>query len=81
MKEEIYANLYFLMAKGKILMFDDGDIWLSLKSAEYEYVNQKGGAMMKISHIDHRQSHICEALVRASMASKEKINKLWISYI
>ena len=81
MKEEIYANLYFLMAKGKILMFDDGDIWLSLKSAEYEYVNQRGGAMMKISHIDHRQSHICEALVRAAMASKEKINKLWISYI
>jgi hypothetical protein len=81
MKEEIYANLYFLMAKGKIVLFDQGDIWLSLKSAEYEYVNQRGGAMMKISHIDHRQSHICEAIVRAAMISKEKINKLWISYI
>jgi len=81
MKEEIYANLYFLMAKGKILLFDDGDIWLSLKSAEYEYINQRGGAMMKISHPDHRQSHICEAIVRAAMASKEKINNFRISYI
>ena len=81
MKEEIYANLYFLLAKGKILLFDDGDIWLSLKSAEYEYINQRGGAMMKISHPDHRQSHICEAIVRAAMASKEKINNFRISYI
>ena len=81
MKEEIYTNLYFLMAKGKVLLFDRSDIWLSLKSAEYEYINQRGGAMMKISHPDHRQSHICEATVRAVLASKEKLNKLIISYI
>lgn len=81
MKEEIYANLLFLMMKGKILLFDDGDIWLSLKSVQYEYINQRGGAMMKVSHPDHRQSHIAEAITRAAMASREKINKVFFSYI
>ncbi|MEK7112679.1 MAG: terminase family protein [Patescibacteria group bacterium] len=81
MKEETYANLLFLMMRGKILLFDDSDIWLSLKSAQFEYINQRGGAMMKISHPDHNQSHLAEAIVRAAMASREKINKFAISYI
>ena len=81
MKEETYANLLFLMLKGKILLFDSGDIWLSLKSVQYEYINQRGGAMMKIEHIDHNNSHIAEAIVRLGMAMREKINKLRISYI
>ena len=81
MKEETYANLYFLMEKGKILLFDDSDTWLSLTSVQYEYLNQKGGAMIHIFSPDHKQSHLVEAIVRAGMISKEKINKLRISYI
>jgi len=81
MKEEIYANLLFLMAKKKIMIFDNGDIWLSLKSVQYEYINQRGGAMMKIFSPDHSQSHIVEAMVRAAYVSKEKILKPFISYI
>ena len=81
MKEEIYANLLFLMMKKKILLFDDGDIWLSLKGAQFEYINQRGGAMMKIEHVDHNQSHLTESIVRAAMFMREKINKFNISYI
>ncbi len=81
MKEETYTNLLFLMMKGKILLFDDSDIWLSLKSTQFEYINQRGGAMMKISHTDHKLFHIAEAIVRAAMIGKEKINNFRISYI
>ncbi len=81
MKEETYTNLLFLMMKGKILLFDDSDIWLSLKATQFEYINQRGGAMMKISHTDHKLSHIVEAIVRAAMIGKEKINNFRISYI
>jgi len=81
MKEETYANLLFLMMKGKILLLDDSKIWLSLKSTQYEYINQRGGAMMKITSPDHRQSHIAEAVVRLAMAMREKINNFHISYI
>ena len=71
-KEEIYTNLKVLMQQGKIAIFDDGDTWLSLKSVQYEYVNQRGGAMIKIGNPEHSTSHIAEALVRASLFSKEK---------
>ena len=81
MKEEIYANLLHLMGKRKILLFDDGDIWLSLKSVQYEYINQRGGAMIKIFSPDHSQSHLAEAIVRAAYCSKEKIVKPFISYM
>ena len=80
MKEETYANLLFLMMKGKILLFDDSNIWLSLKSAQFEYINQRGGAMMKIEHIDHTQSHIAEAIVRLGMAMREKVYNPRITY-
>ena len=81
MKEEIYTNLLFLMMKRKIVLFDDGKIWLSLKSVQYEYINQRGGAMMKITSPDHRQSHIAEEVVRLAMAMREKINNFHIYYV
>lgn len=78
LKEDLYNNLLSLMEKGKILILDDGEIWQSFKSIQYEYINEKGGATMRIFGDD---SHIVEGIIRAAWCSKEKLNKLRISYI
>ena len=66
------------MEKGKIIILDDSNIWQSFKSVQYEYTNEKGGATMRIFGSD---THIVEGLIRAAWCNKEKINKLFISYI
>ena len=81
MKEEIYTNLKVLMQQRKILIFADNDTWLSLKGVQYEYINQRKGVMVKIESPDHKTSHIAEATVRAALFAKEKLNKLFISYM
>lgn len=81
LKEDLYNNLLHLMEKQKILILDDGNIWQSFKSVQYEYINQKGGAMMRIFSTEHSQSHIVEGIIRAAYCSKEKLNKAFISYI
>jgi len=78
MKEDLYNNLLHLMEKGKIMILDDGDIWQSFKSVQYEYMNEKGGATMRIFGSD---THIVEGLIRAAWCIKEKINIYPISYI
>lgn len=81
MKEEIYTNLKVLMQQKKILLPADNKTWLSLKGVQYEYVNQRKGVMLKIDSPDHSTSHIVEAIVRAALFGKEKVNKYHISYI
>lgn len=78
LKEDLYNNLLHLMEKGKIMILDDAEIWQSFKSIQYEYMNEKGGAVIRIFGDD---SHIVEGLIRAAWCNKEKINKLRISYI
>lgn len=78
LKEDLYNNLLSLMEKKKILILDDSNIWQSFKSIQYEYLNQKGGASMRIFG-DY--SHIVEGIIRAAWCVKEKANKLRFSYI
>lgn len=78
LKEDLHNNLLHLMEKGKIMLLDDGNIWLSLKSIQYEYMNEKGGATMRIFGDD---SHIVEGIIRAAWCIKDKINKLRFSYM
>ena len=78
LKEDMHNNLLQLMEKGKILLLDDGNIWQSFKSIQYEYLNEKGGATMRIFGDD---SHIVEGLIRAAWCIREKINKVRISYL
>ena len=60
------------MEKGKILILDDSDIWLSFKSVQYEYMNEKGGATVRIFGDN---THIVEGIIRAAWCIKDKINK------
>jgi hypothetical protein len=71
MKEHLYNNLLNLMESGKIKLFKDNDLFISLKSIQAEYVN---GKLL----IHGRYSHLTEALVRAAWIVKEKGLNLWV---
>lgn len=78
---DLHNNLLNLMQKKKILILDDGDIYQSFKSVQYEYINEKGGAVMRVFSEPHKDGDIIEALKRAAFCIKDKINKVRFSYI
>ena len=65
LKEDLYTNLLVLMQKGKIDLWDNPDLLLSLKSVQAEYKNGK----LKIFG---KYTHITEALIRAAWCMKDK---------
>jgi len=71
LKEDLYNNLLVLMETGKVQLFDDPRILLSLKSIQAEY---KDGNLK----IFGKYSHICEALIRAVWSVKDKRLNIWI---
>ena len=78
-KEDMYDNFRAMLEKGELFLLDDDDVRLSLKSIQWELVERQG--LTKV-HIFGEDSHIVEGLVRGAwLAKKEKINKLWISYV
>jgi len=71
LKEDLYNNLLVLMEQGRIDLFDDPEIMMSLKSVQYEFEDGK-------FKIFGSYTHICEALVRAAWVMNRKDIKLWI---
>lgn len=71
LKENIYNNLLALMEQGKIKLLDDPEIFQSLKSVQFEYVDNK-------LRIFGNYTHIAEGLVRAAWCSKDKSLNIWI---
>ena len=71
LKEDLYNNLLYLMEKGKIQLYDDPEIMLSLKSVQAEYDN----GQLKIFG---SYTHITEALIRAAWCMKDKSLNIWI---
>lgn len=72
MKEDLYNNLLRLMEQHKIELFDDPEIYLSLKSVQYEYTDD--GSLK----IFGNYTHIVEALIRAAWCVKDKTLNIWI---
>ncbi len=72
MKEDLYANLLRLMERGEIKLLDDPEIFLSLKSVQYEYDEKR----MKIFG---NYTHITEGLIRAAWCVKDKSLNIWVS--
>lgn len=66
MKQDLYYNLKKLMEEGKIELFDEPEIFLSLSCIQYEYTD-KG-----YTKLYGRYDHIAEALVRAAWCTKDK---------
>ena len=67
-------NLLELMERGEIHLLDDAEIFLSLKSVQYEYLDSG-----KV-HLFSNDKHCADALVRAAHISKGKNLNIWISY-
>ena len=65
LKEDLYTNLLRLMEQGRIDLLKDDEIFLSLKSVQYEYDRGK----LKIFG---NYTHITEGLIRAAWCMKEK---------
>ena len=66
MKEAIYTNLLKLMETKKIKLLQNPELLLSLKSIQYEYLDN---GRIKIFG---NYSHIAEAMVRAAWCVKDK---------
>ena len=71
LKEDLYNNLLVLMEQGKIHLYKDRDLMLSLKSVQEELTDE---GRVKIFSKD---GHLAEALVRAAWGSKEKSLNPW----
>jgi len=79
-KEDMYDNLKAMMEHGDILLLDDDNLKMSLRSVQYEFQKFKG-EMTKV-RIFGRYTHIAEGIIRASwLAKKEKSKKMFIQYI
>ena len=70
LKEDLYNNLLRLMEQGKIKLLDDPEIFLSLKSIQYEYVTKEGQPTRL--RIFGNYSHIAEGLIRAAWCTNDK---------
>lgn len=70
-KEDLYNNLLNLMEKEEISLLDDNEIYMSLKSVQFEYIDGK----LKIWG---SSTHIAEGLIRAAWCSKDKHLNIWI---
>jgi len=73
LKEDLYANLLYLMESGKIKLFNDPEIMLSLSSVQYE-ITDNGE-----TKIFGNFTHITESLIRAAWCMQDKHLNLWIA--
>ena len=76
MKEDLYMNLLRLMEQRKIKLLDDPEIFLSLKSIQYEYVVSEGQRTR--FRVFGNYSHIAEGLIRAAWCTNDKSLSLYI---
>jgi len=72
LKEDLYTNLRNLMEGGKINLFDDPEVRLSLASVQCEI-----DPNTKNVKIYGKYTHIAEALVRAAWCMKDKTLNIW----
>lgn len=70
LKEDLYANLLWLMENSKISFFDDPEVFQSLKSVQIERTEGK-------TKIFGNYTHIAEAIIRGAWCIKDKSLSLW----
>ena len=76
LKEDLYNNLLMLMEQGKIHFLQDDEIYLSLKSVQYEYITSTGARTTL--RIFGNFTHHAESLIRAAFCSKDKTLNIWV---
>lgn len=78
LKEHLYNNLLRLMETGKIELLDDDDVFMSLKSVQYEYTSDTlGRSHLKIFG---SYTHITEGLIRLAWCVKYKPLNIWLDF-
>ena len=80
LKEDLYMNLLRLMERREIKLLDDDEIFLSLKSIQYEYtgIKEEEGKEGKGLKIFGNYTHITEGLIRAAWAVRDKSLNIYI---
>lgn len=78
LKEDLYNNLLSMMQHDTIRLLKDDEIFVSLKSVQYEYITREN-ALTKF-RIFGNYTHIAEGLIRAAWAAKDKRLKLWAAF-
>lgn len=79
LKEDLYTNLLGMMERGEIELLDDDDIYLSLKSVQYEYI-QAENQPTKL-RIFGNYTHVAEGLIRAAwLAAQDKRLNIWCRF-
>jgi hypothetical protein len=73
LKEDLYNNLLTLMEQGKIQLFENDEMFHSLKSIQAEWDKEQ-------LHIFGTNTHITEALIRAAWGFKTKKLNIWIDF-
>jgi len=73
-KEDMYVNLKLLLEQQRIDLLDDMEIFLSLKSVQFEYTIEGN---LKIYGTN---THNAESLIRMAYPMNEKVNKLWVMW-
>lgn len=80
MKEDYYNNLKAMMENDEIKLLNDEDIKASLRSVQWEIITSD--TMNSRVEIYGGNTHIAESIHRAAyLAKKEKVNKLFITYM
>jgi len=72
-KEDLYNNLKMLMEQGRIIILDDDEVKLSLKSIQAENDPDTGRMIIWGSY-----SHIVEGLIRAAWCVKDKSLNIFV---
>jgi hypothetical protein len=71
LKEDLYNNLKSMLEHGELLLLDDEEVKMSMRSIQYEFAKTKSGESRMV--IFGNYSHVVEGLIRAAwLAKKEK---------
>ena len=82
LKSDLYNNLKMLMEQGRIQLLKDSEIFLSLKSVQYEFYNEdKQGRLRGSLKIFGNDTHLCESIIRSVWCVKDKSLSIWITSI
>lgn len=80
LKEDLYDNLRALGERGKLKLFKNDKVMMSLKSVQYEY-NKDEKKQISRMLIFGNYTHITEGLIRAAWAYKEKKLNMHIYWV
>lgn len=79
-KEDLYDNLRSMMERGDLLLLDDDEVRLSLKSTQWEFIKTPNG-LTKMRIFGEPHTDIVEGLTRAAWLAKEQNLNLFISWM